>query len=58
MRFFDFIKQQDGKRLVAHGVRELATRLVADIARRCAEEFLVAVALAVFAHVEADTSIF
>ena len=40
--------------VLLHGVGQLTTRLVADIAGRCAKQLLVGMALPVFAHVKAD----
>ena len=58
MRFFYLIEKEDRKRRVLYRVGELTSRLVADISGRCAEQFLVAVRLAVFAHIEAYAAAF
>ena len=57
MRFLHLIKEDDGERLLAHGVRELTALLVADITRRCPDEACRRMLLHVLGHIEADDRI-
>ena len=57
MRLLDFVEQDDGVRLAAHGVRELAALLVADVARGRADHARDGVLLHVLRHVEADDGV-
>ena len=50
----DLIEKHDGIRFAAHRVRELASLLIADIARRCAHETRHGILLHVLRHIEAD----
>jgi hypothetical protein len=58
VRFFDFVEQDDGVRLAAHGLGELAAFFVAYISRRRAHEPRHVVAFLVFAHVDAGDGFF
>src|SRR4051812_35894749 len=54
VRFLDLVEENDRERLLAHRVRELAARVVADVTRWSAEEARAGMLLREFAHVEAD----
>ena len=54
MRLLDFVEQHHRVRLAAHGLAELPAFLVADVARRRADEPRDGVLLHVFAHVYPD----
>ena len=53
MRLLDLVEKDHGVRLAAHGLGELAALVVADIARRRADQARNAVLLHVFGHVDA-----
>ena len=52
MRLFDLVKQHDRPRLAPHALGELAAVLIADIARRRADELADRMLFHVFGHVE------
>ena len=54
MRLLDLVEEQHGVRTAAHGLRQLAALLVADVARRRADEARDRVPLLVLGHVEPD----
>ena len=54
MCLLHLVKENDGERLLAHSVRELTALLVADVARRCANEACGRVLFHVLGHIEAD----
>ena len=54
MRLFDLVEQDDAVGVTAHGFRELAALLVADVARRRSDESCDGMLLHVLRHVDAD----
>jgi hypothetical protein len=54
MGLLDLVEEHDGIRLAAHGLGELAALLVADVARRRADEAGDGELLHVFGHVDLD----
>ena len=54
MRLFDLVEEHDGIGLAPHPLRELAALLMADIARRRADEPRDAVPLHILRHIHAD----
>ena len=54
MGLFDLVKEDDGEGVFLDGVGQLAARLVAHIAGRCAHQLLVGVGLAVLGHIKTD----
>ena len=56
MSLLYLVEKQYRKRRVPYCVRELTSRLVAHISRRRSKQLLVAVRLAVLAHIEPDTA--
>ena len=54
VRLLYLVKEDNGKRLLAYGIRELAALLVADIARRRTDETRCRVLLHVLGHVESN----
>src|SRR5579883_2622940 len=57
VRLLDFVKEDDAVRATAHGFGELAGLIVADIARRGADEPRGLVAFHEFGHVELDAGV-
>ena len=58
MCFFNFIKQHHAVRAAAHGLGQLAAFLVADIARRRAQQAGDGVLLHIFRHIKAQQGFF
>ncbi len=58
MRFLDLVEQHDRVRLAAHGFREITALLVADVARRRADQPRHGVLLHELRHVDADHGLF
>ena len=57
VRLLDFVQQHDGVGLAAHLLGELSALLVADVARRRADESRDRVLLHILAHVDADDGV-
>ena len=52
VRLFDFVEQEHGMRMLVDRVGQKSALVVADIARRCANQPADGVALHIFGHVE------
>ena len=56
VRLLDLVEEHDGEGLATHGLRELASLAMPDVAGRGPDQLAHAVALHVLAHVQADQS--
>ncbi len=54
MRLFDFVQKYDRIGLAAHGLRQLASLVIADVSRRCSDQSRHAVTFLILAHVDAS----
>ena len=58
MCLLDFIKQQNGKRVLPNCIGQLASGFIADISGRRPQQLLIAMALAIFAHIKTNAAAF